>query len=519
MVQDTPQSRLSPSTQIFVMAVVLTMGNLALTTSKNSRVYLFEQAICSLYYRNHPEEILGTNQPIDEALCKNKEIQHPLSWVVGIDSFLQLLPAILVLATYEHLLLRMGLRYLVLLNCVFSAASVGFSTTVFWLNYSWATYVAPLSFIFDVIGGSEMVRITIIITCIAEISPPDRLTKTYNYISGTYLIAGMGGAAFGSVLLSHHVYLLNGLSIFGYVITAWIAMLIPRQVGMEYSKIASDVIPIPVPEETSKDEEDLDIPHLLSSSTELSRSHSNESLQGLIQQRCVDKDPPRPLLHILLHTWRASYTSLLTLFSPPNPTFTVILLFLLNSLAQHIQVLLPQYTSLLLGWSLERVNAALALKNLVSALFLFVLPTFRTRYLQPRISATPLIDLLISQTSLIANMIGIIGLAISPSAIPFIISLSIYTSGVGLQDSLTAYGTLSLPPEETVPDFYTRTGLANTLAGLVGGPLWSGMFGLVLNSGGVWPRSLPMWSCAMLFGVSIGMVGRLRRWYVRDMPP
>ena len=92
MVQDTPQSRLSPSTQIFVMAVVLTMGNLALTTSKNSRVYLFEQAICSLYYRNHPEEILGTNQPIDEALCKNKEIQHPLSWVVGIDSFLQLLP-------------------------------------------------------------------------------------------------------------------------------------------------------------------------------------------------------------------------------------------------------------------------------------------------------------------------------------------------------------------------------------------------------------------------------------------
>lgn len=70
------------------------MSNLALTTSKNSRVYLFEQAICSMYYRSHPEELMGVNQrdSIDEVLCKKKDIQHPLSWVVGIDSFLQLLP-------------------------------------------------------------------------------------------------------------------------------------------------------------------------------------------------------------------------------------------------------------------------------------------------------------------------------------------------------------------------------------------------------------------------------------------
>ena len=94
MVQDVPQSRLSPATQIFVMAVVLTMSNLALTTSKNSRVYLFEQAICSVYYRSHPHELMGVNRRdgIDELWCKITDIQHPLSWVVGIDSFLQLLP-------------------------------------------------------------------------------------------------------------------------------------------------------------------------------------------------------------------------------------------------------------------------------------------------------------------------------------------------------------------------------------------------------------------------------------------
>ena len=332
-------------------------------------------------------------------------------------------------------------------------------------------------------------------------------------MSGAYLLAGMGGAALGSLLLSHHVYLLNGLSILGYAITAWIALLIPRQAGMEYEKVASDVLPIPVSDDATKDE-DLDVPHLLSDSSGLSLD--SESLQSLIQRRPVEKDAPRPLLHILLHTWHASYTSLLTLFSPPNPTFTVILLFLINSLAQHIQVLLPQYTSLLLSWPLERVNAALALKNLVSALFLFLLPTFRKTYLQPRLS-TPLIDLLISQASLLANTLGLIGLALSPSStsIPFILSLSLYTSGVGLPDSLTAYGTLSLPQGETVPDFYTRTGLANTLAGLLGGPLWSGMFGLVQSSGFL-PMSLPMWSCAVLFGVGFVMVGQLRKWFLRD---
>ena len=104
-------------------------------------------------------------------------------------------------------------------------------------------------------------------------------------------------------------------------------------------------------------------------------------------------------IRILLQSWQASNRSVLTLFSVPNPTFTVLIVFLINRLAVRIEVLLPQYTSLVLHWPLATVNRALALKALVSSLMLFALPTLRKWFFEPRMS-TLQVDLLITQVSL-----------------------------------------------------------------------------------------------------------------------
>lgn len=74
----------------------------------------------------------------------------------------------------------------------------------------------------------------------------DLRTKTYNYISGTCLIAEVGGAILGSLLLSHHVYFLNSLAIICYILTAWIAMLIPSHSGRDL-KVIEDAVPILLP--------------------------------------------------------------------------------------------------------------------------------------------------------------------------------------------------------------------------------------------------------------------------------
>lgn len=199
----------------------------------------------------------------------------------------------------------------------------------------------------------------------------------------------------------------------------------------------------------------------------------------------------------------------------PNPTFTVLIVFLINGLAVRLDVLLPQYTSLVLYWPLATVNRVLALKALVSALMLFALPTLRKCYLEPRMS-TLQVDLLITQVSLVTNTIGVIGLGFSAPAVFFILALCVYTSGTGLSDSLTAYGTFTLPPGEEISEFYMRTGLITTIAAMIGAPLWSAVFSLVLRSRSL-PLGFPFWMCATLFGAGVVGAMTLRKRLGKDM--
>jgi len=109
----------------------------------------------------------------------------------------------------------------------------------------------------------------------------------------------------------------------------------------------------------------------------------------------------------------------------------------------------------------------------------------RKLFLEPRYvnkGGAIAIDLFITQASLMANTLGVIGLGFSAGAPFFIITMCVYTSGTGLADSLTAYGTYTLPAGETVAEFYVRTGLISTVAALIGAPVWSTAFAFVLHS-------------------------------------
>ena len=87
--QDAPSRR---GREILLMSLVLTLANLALSISRASRVYLFEQAQCLLYYQSNDPTQISSQHGVDESLCKLDDVQYPLSIVVGIDSCLALLP-------------------------------------------------------------------------------------------------------------------------------------------------------------------------------------------------------------------------------------------------------------------------------------------------------------------------------------------------------------------------------------------------------------------------------------------
>ena len=310
-------------------------------------------------------------------------------------------------------------------------------------------------------------------------------------------MANVAGSSIGALLLSNHVYLLNGLSILCYALTACIAATIPSECGRD-ARATEGSSPLLLASGDSDSPFSPPNRQAIASPADskvyLFLRLPTRTFRLILHQRSF--------IRILLHSWQASYRSIFTLFSVPNPTFTVLIVFLINGLAITIETLLPQYTSLVLHWPLATVNRALALKALVSSMMLFALPSLRKWFLEPRMG-TLQVDLLITQVSLLTNTIGVIGLAFSAPAASFILALCVYTSGIGLADSLTAYGTFTLSPGEKVSEFYMRTGLINTIAAMIGASLWSAAFSLVLRSGFL-PLGVPFWMCAALFGAGVG---------------
>ena len=70
-------------------------------------------------------------------------------------------------------------------------------------------------------------------------------TNYYNYISGFYFLASVGGSSIGSLLLGHHVYLLNGLSIVCYILAACVAAATPSHCGRNEKSDESSPMIIP----------------------------------------------------------------------------------------------------------------------------------------------------------------------------------------------------------------------------------------------------------------------------------
>ena len=106
MFQEVPHADMSVRWRILLMSIVLIFGNLAVTLAKSSRVYLFEQARCLIYYQANDPTKLDSNNGVDERLCKIDGIQYPLSIVVGIDATLLMLPGKLSSSPYPILSVR-----------------------------------------------------------------------------------------------------------------------------------------------------------------------------------------------------------------------------------------------------------------------------------------------------------------------------------------------------------------------------------------------------------------------------
>ena len=288
------------------------------------------------------------------------------------------------------------------------------------------------------------------------------------------------------MLLSNHVYVLNLLSIVCAGLSVTVAIFVPERLGRDPKAPKS----------------------LESSTNDLLLSEDGTSQDDAFND--VQDKPHRAddIPHIILTSCKSSFAAISKLFSVERPTFTVILVFLLYSFTTRVEVIGPQYISLTLGWSLAQVNLLLSTKALVSACMLLALPTLRRIYLEPRMNDQQ-IDLFIVQASLFFNAIGAAGVGFPLPTAFFIMTIYIYTTGIGVYDSLTTYGRCTLPGGEKMSEFFVRSGLVQTIAGLVSAPIWTGLFSICLKSE-VLPIGLPFWISAGLFGGIFVISGSLK---------
>ena len=92
MSTDAPKQKGLVTNRIILLGAILTLGNLAEIIHKSSRVYLFQQALCLLYYKRSDPTKIQSDFSIDENFCKVSPVQSRLATIDGIDSFLSLLP-------------------------------------------------------------------------------------------------------------------------------------------------------------------------------------------------------------------------------------------------------------------------------------------------------------------------------------------------------------------------------------------------------------------------------------------
>ena len=89
---DDWRRKLSTNLRVATIAITLTLGNLAICIHRSSRVYMYQQSQCLLYYLGHDPSKVNEAWEVEESMCKIKEVQSPLSMIEGLDTFLQLLP-------------------------------------------------------------------------------------------------------------------------------------------------------------------------------------------------------------------------------------------------------------------------------------------------------------------------------------------------------------------------------------------------------------------------------------------
>jgi hypothetical protein len=191
-------------------------------------------------------------------------------------------------------------------------------------------------------------------------------------------------------------------------------------------------------------------------------------------------------------------------------TRPIMLLYFGTTLASCISLTTQQWASGTFHTGISNIDKVTAMEQIVSALTLLALPGLARYVLHPRLRTKQAVDYWVLRSSLLAGIVGALIIAMAPSLAVYAVGVAVAATGVGVSDALRSFATSALSDKDLIQRLYMSIRTVQTLAAIVGAPMWSGLFVWLLEHPSVSRGSLYLGNAFLVF-VCLLLVMSLRR--------
>lgn len=326
---------------------------------------------------------------------------------------------------------------------------------------------------FDLFGGGVPMREILLYLYVAESAHEDGMMATFNLLTAILIGTMSLGSFIGASLLDVNAFITCGLIVAAYVVLIPLVALFPSD-DPAANRI-DDTDDGSVEERSSLMPAD-------ALATSVPPSASSSPVAGLgsdLEAHEPPKGPAPTVLHALLRTVTVDlrYSIELVIQTVRHPfTRQVMLLYFGSTLAACISLVTPQWASGTFHTGLSNVAKVTAMEQIVSAVTLLTLPVLTKFVLYPRLRAREVVDFWVIVASLLATVVGTLVIATAPSLMIYAVGVAIAATGMGLSDALRSFATSALANKELVQMLYMSIRTVQTLAAIIGMPLWSAFF-------------------------------------------
>ncbi|KAL9109235.1 MAG: hypothetical protein Q9227_006161 [Pyrenula ochraceoflavens] len=188
-----------------------------------------------------------------------------------------------------------------------------------------------------------------------------------------------------------------------------------------------------------------------------------------------------------------------------QPVLILLLTFFVYKISRGAASFFIQYVSTRYSWTLANANYLVSMRSFLNIVVFTALLPWATWYLTNKKGLPSRAkDFLLAKLSVLALLLGTVGIGLSASIPPLVISIVMQTCGMGFAYLIRSIITTMVEPKQ-VARLYVGITILETLGGLAAAPLAAVLFRWGLELGGMW-LGLPHMVTGVIFAITAGGV-------------